>query len=343
MNYPGLWFEDGDIIIYPSTTSAESPSFLVHKHRLSVHSPIFSEIFHNSCAVQQESIEAVEDVQILQVNDPVKDLAVLLRCLYYPLNMPFNREEPTVDVDLGGLLRLCRKYQISHLAASVIYQLKFEWPTSLSIWEEHETRIRKLGIAHANAPQGQINGQYLDDRFPEPASIINIAREFGIPELLPVAFYTLSLISPSVNYDTFHAPAAWLLPECAARLARGTRSARWTLLSPADLLCVAKGQDQLRSQKTLTKVFEKPTRSADCTPGCDALFVALRDLAEETHDILGALTYLRLYISEPERAPKMKICPGCAKGVCNIISALRLHIWLNLPRWFGVPDVEFTP
>ncbi|KAF7356925.1 BTB domain-containing protein [Mycena venus] len=341
MKYPSLWFNDGDIVLSPNTGyRPELPSFLVHRHVLSTNSPVFAAIFKQPFAVQRNQIEDIQEIDVLQVKDPAEDLAVLLSCLYY-LKLPFRRDQPTVNVDLGGLLRLCTKYQISDLAAKVVNQLKFEWPTSLSIWAEHETRIRKWGIAHADAPNGQIDGQYLDNRFPEPVSIIQLAREFNIPELLPAALYTLSLISPSANYDTFHTLGARLLPEYATQLSRGTRSARWSLLSPQDFLCLAKGQDHLRSNKTLTRVFEGIACSPNCSAGCDALLVALRELVEQTHDILGALTYLRLYITEPEKASKMNICANCEKGICNTIEALRLRIWRNLPWWFGVPEIEF--
>ncbi|KAJ7636135.1 hypothetical protein DFH06DRAFT_1100234 [Mycena polygramma] len=328
--YPGLWFKDGDIILSPGTPDADCLRFLVHKKILSRHSPQFAAMFHHPS-------EAISGIRFFQVNDRVEDLAVLLRCLYYPNDLPFKRDKPTINLD--RLLRICKKYRISDLAASVIAQLKFEWPTSLALWEVHETRVRKLGIAHAAAPDGLIDGQYLDDRFPEPASIIRLAREFNIPELLPAAFYALSLISPSAAYDTYHTPATRALPHHAAKLARLARSARWGLLMPPDLLCLAKGRDFLRSRKALTQILEKPTRSAACRAGCDTLLAALRDLAEETHDILGALTYLRLYITDPVNPPKL--CAVCAKGLCDEIAALRLRIWVNFPHWAGL-DVKCT-
>lgn len=249
-------------------------------------------------------------------------------------------DTPTVTVDLGALLRLCRKYQISSLAAKIIAQLKFEWPTSLSIYDKHETRVRNASIAHASAPDGQIAGQYLDDLFPEPASIIRLAREFNIPELLPAAFYALSLISPSADYTALHAR---LRPDRAtAQLARGGRSARWALLAPADLLSLAKGQDQLRSHKTLTRAFETHTHAPACSAGWDVLLGALRELLERTNDVLGALTYLRLYVADQEKAGTARICPSCVEEVYSMIDALRLRIWRNLPWWFGVPEVEFA-
>ncbi|KAJ6561224.1 hypothetical protein DFH09DRAFT_1481764 [Mycena vulgaris] len=346
MKYPGLWFDDGDIILSATTAYRESWLFLVHKHTLSTHSSVFSAIFNHPSGVHQDDvdgIQAIDDVQLLQVNDPAVDLAVLLRCLYCPGDMPFKIEKPSIDVDLAGLLRICKKYDIADLAASVVQQLKFEWPISLSVWEEHETRVRTLGIALAAAPRGRIGGKYLDDHFPEPASIIRLAREFDIPELLPAAFYALSLISPTASYDTFHSPAGRVHPEYAAKLAVLTRSARWPLLASEDLLCLAKGRDQLRSPIALTKIFEKRVSQRGCSLGCTVLLVALRRLAEDTHDLLGALTYLRLYISKPECAPKMKICPSCVEATCKTVAVLRMRIWGSLPEWFGVPGVKCTP
>ncbi|KAJ7695027.1 hypothetical protein B0H17DRAFT_1131551 [Mycena rosella] len=345
MNYPGLWFEDGDIVLSANPHVGDARRlFLVHKHTLSSYSPVFWNIFNEPSGVRAEDVDGIQaknDVELLQVNDPASDLAELLQCLYYPTQMPFNFKEPTVNIDMGGLLRLCKKYDIADLAARVVNQLKFEWPTSLAIYEQHEARVRMLGLAHADAPGGQIDEKYLDDRFPEPASIVALAREFDIPELLPAAFYALSLISPRAKYDMYHSPIARQHPECAARLAMLTRSARWSLLAPADLLRLARGQDQLRSPTALTKMFEGRTRSADCSAGCDALLVALRRLAGDTHDILGALTYLRIYITEPDRAPKMKICRTCAAATCGVVATLRLRIWSSLPLWFGVPGVRW--
>jgi transposase len=72
------------------------------------------------------------------------------------------------------------------------------------------------------------------------------------------------------------------------------------------------------------------------------LLGALRELLERTNDVLGALTYLRLYVADQEKAGTARICPSCVEEVYSMIDALRLRIWRNLPWWFGVPEVEFA-
>ncbi|KAJ7089729.1 hypothetical protein B0H15DRAFT_269397 [Mycena belliarum] len=345
MQHPTLFFDDGDIVLSANTPIGEPWRFRVHRLTLSTHSPVFARILNERSQVEQvdtDGIQAVDNVRSLKISEPAVDLAALLQCLYYPNDMPFKLEEPTVKVDLAGLLRLCKKYDFVQLVSQVVDQLKYEWPTSLALYEVHESRVREMGIAHAAAPQGLIDRKYLDDRLPEPASIIRLSHEFNIPELLPAALYALALISPTADYDTFHSRAARMSPELAGKLARLTRSARWSLLIPADLRALAIGRDQLRSSRALTRVFEARPHGATCASGCAALLAALRSLADDTHDILGALTYLRLYISEPERAPKLKICAQCAAVTCRTIAVLRLRIWTSLPLWFKVAGVKCT-
>ncbi|KAJ7027929.1 hypothetical protein C8F04DRAFT_964614 [Mycena alexandri] len=336
MQHPGLWFEDGDLVLVANTACAQPISFLIHRCTF-CKSPVFRRILLTN---DFNFHPIYKDAIVWEVTDPAADVAVLLQCLYYDL--PFNHAEPTVTVDLGGLLRLCKKYEFAEITARIIAQLKHEWPTSLAIWDIHETRIRTLSIAHAGAPDGQIDAQYLDNRLPEPASIIALAREFALPELFPAAFYALALVSSSANYDAFHAD---FLPESERQqLANGTRSARWPLLTPPDLLRLAKGHDRMRSQKSLTRALASSQRpqTKDCAAGCTSLLTALRELGDHTHDILGALTYLRLYISEPGQASRMKICAGCAKALCDASAALRLQIWRSLPEWFDLTGVELT-
>ncbi|KAJ7777275.1 hypothetical protein B0H16DRAFT_1504904 [Mycena metata] len=333
MQHPKLWFEDGDLVLVANAACGEPISFLIHKRTL-CKSPIFKRIL----LTNDFDLHPVYNAIVWEVVYSAADVAALLQCLYYDL--PFNQGEPTVAVDLGGLLRLCKKYQFADLTARIIAQLRYEWPTSLAVWDIHETRIRSLSIAHAGAVDGQIDAKYLDDRLPEPASIIALAREFTLPELLPAAFYALALVRPSADYDAFHADP--LRESERQQLANGTRSARWPLLTPPDLLCLAKGHDRLRSQKSLTRALASPTRPQmkDCAAGCTSLLTALRELGDHTHDILGALTYMRLYISEPGQASRMKICAGCAKGLCDAAAALRLQIWRSLPEWFDLTGVE---
>ncbi|KAJ7850028.1 hypothetical protein B0H14DRAFT_2582226 [Mycena olivaceomarginata] len=268
--------------------------------------PTFSAIFNNFSAVRRHNTDGTHDARLLQVDDRAEDLAVLLSCLYY-LNLPFGLDKPTVTVDLGALLRLCRKYQISSLAAKIIAQLKFEWPTSLSIYDKHETRVRNASIAHASAPDGQSPANTSTTSSPSPPPSSASPANSTSPSSSPRRSTPLSLISPSADYAALHAR---LRPDRAtAQLARGGRSARWALLAPGDLLSLAKGQDQLRSHKTLTRAFETHAHAPACSAGWDVLLGALRELLERTNDVLGALTYLRLYVADQEKAGTARICP----------------------------------
>ncbi|KAJ7173573.1 hypothetical protein C8R46DRAFT_1189784 [Mycena filopes] len=325
MQYPGLWFEDGDFVL--QTASA---SFLIHK-RVLCKSPVFKQILlSNHFDRHPEHKDAV----MWTVEDPTEDLAALLYCLYSVIG-------PSAGTNPLGLLRLCQKYVLPILAAELIAKFKRAWPTSLAAWDQHEAHIRALSIAHAAAPHGQIASRYLDDCLPEPAAVVALAREFVLPELLPSALYALSLLRPAATHATFRAR---LTPEVKDALAAGARSARWDLLTAPDLLRLAKGQDRLRSQRTLTHALTvaPPQRSPACAAGCEKLLAALRELGERSPDVLGALTYLRLYICEPGQARRLGICGGCAEGVCKTIAALRLQIWRSLPEWFDVRGVVMT-
>ncbi|KAJ7355633.1 hypothetical protein DFH08DRAFT_933480 [Mycena albidolilacea] len=330
MSYPRIWFDDGDIVLSASTGYGQSASFLVHQHVLSAHSPTFSAIFNNFSAVRRHNTDGTHDARLLQVDDRAEDLA---KPAFRTGHAHRNRRPRRAPSALQKIPNIQSGSKDHYPAQIGVAHVPLDIRRTRNTHTKHKHRPRQR-------PRRQIAGQYLDDLFPEPASIIRLAREFNIPELLPAAFYALSLISPSADYAALHAR---LRPDRAtAQLARGGRSARWALLAPADLLSLAKGQDQLRSHKTLTRAFETHAHAPACSAGWDVLLGALRELLERMNDVLGALTYLRLYVADQEKAGTARICPSCVKEVYNMIDALRLRIWRNLPWWFGVPEVEFA-
>lgn len=97
------------------------------------------------------------------------------------LEPPNARHFPT----LAAILRLSTKYLIDHLRAQCIAYLSADWPTTLAGWDKREKEaVDKQG---RYAPR---------EACAHPILVIGLAREMGITEWLPAAFYDLARYGP---------------------------------------------------------------------------------------------------------------------------------------------------
>ena len=130
-----------------------------------------------------------------------------------------------------GILRLATKYAMDPLRKIILHCIEADWPRTLQEWDHLQATIVHAGELKSssvlprmdtdddddNAPSsssGASQGPYIDDCFPEPASAIRFATEFGCPSILPAAFYQLAITDPSADWDEYRdtagdAAAAW--------------------------------------------------------------------------------------------------------------------------------------
>lgn len=89
---------------------------------------------------------------------------------------------------------------------------------------------------------GRVNGMYLDDRLPQPASAIKLARRYELPGVLAAAYYALYTI-PGLRYDFSASREGGV----HTHLQRGGRTARFDQLDMLDMRCLIELQEMLIS------------------------------------------------------------------------------------------------
>ncbi|KZP27857.1 hypothetical protein FIBSPDRAFT_917775 [Athelia psychrophila] len=153
---PGAyWFGDGDFIL-----RVGSFRFKIHHHRLHC-----SEIFSDMLALPQPvNAENIDGCAFVELPDSPADWMVALEWIYKPTEF-VNR--PCTFGTLSSALRISTKYEIPALRQWCTTELTSRWPRELDT-------LGTTSLAHA-------------------AEAISLARECDVPEILPAAFYILSV------------------------------------------------------------------------------------------------------------------------------------------------------
>lgn len=108
--------------------------------------------------------------------------------LFMHSKLPHPRLHPETPFAVRAMLSMATKYQISYIRDCIVERLESDWPQTILSWDTLEGEIERT-TEHSNVHW------YTDDRFPEPASAIRLARDFNIPSILPAAFYQLSRLN----------------------------------------------------------------------------------------------------------------------------------------------------
>ncbi|KAJ7730064.1 hypothetical protein DFH07DRAFT_969270 [Mycena maculata] len=199
-----FWFPDGDIVLEIQTRLLK-----VHRRRLQC-SVIFSDMLHIPQPFETDQIDGCPSVAL--VGDALADWEVALAWIYH--HDEFLNQVVTFDI-LSGALRISTKYEIPGLRRWAIEELSSRWPVDV-------VSMRLNALPHA-------------------AEAITLAQECNVPEILPAAFYALSV-------QKFHASAD------------GGRS--HLVLSPNDLRRLIAGREAL--QDALLRIAVDPLTE----PGC---------------------------------------------------------------------------
>ncbi|KZT65117.1 hypothetical protein DAEQUDRAFT_697753 [Daedalea quercina L-15889] len=160
-----FWFWDGDIVL-----EVEHHKFKVHGTRLQC-----SEIFLDMLAMPQpQDADVVDGCPLVQLADSAQDWQVALRWIYDTGSFAVMHH-PVPFPLLPSALRIGTKYEIAALREWAVNHLCARWPSDL---ERMDTAS-----------------------LPCAAEAIALARECDVPEILPAAFYALSLQRFGYNAD----------------------------------------------------------------------------------------------------------------------------------------------
>ncbi|KAJ7158006.1 hypothetical protein C8R43DRAFT_853792, partial [Mycena crocata] len=203
-------FSDGDIVL-----EIESRVLKVHRKRLQC-SAIFSDMLNIPQPAETERVDGSPSVAL--AGDSLADWEVALGWIYN--HDEFPDRAITFDT-LAGALRISTKYEIASLRKWAIEELVSRWPVDV-------VNMRLNALPHA-------------------AEAINLAQECNVPEVLPSAFYALSV-------QKFH---------CSAD---GGRS--HIILSPNNLRRLIAGREAL--QDALVRIVVEPLIEPGCPTSANA-------------------------------------------------------------------------
>lgn len=189
----------------------------------------------------------------------------------------------------------------------------------------------------------KIDDIFFDDRFPEPAAAIHLAKQFGRTSVLPYAFFTLAQIDPSMDWDDLRKPKHDGSPNTEGRkkLAQGVRSARWRLLDRDDLFRLHLG---IRTLRTYSETVLNPVSEGfhiRCTkyihewirrhgrPEAEGIPVYLANQGIDPFQLLDALsTDIQAF------SISNTTCPACNKRAQRTIMTQKKKLWDALPAIF---------
>ncbi|KAG6336748.1 hypothetical protein ID866_2353 [Astraeus odoratus] len=277
-----FWFTDGNIVL-----AVEQKLFKIHRSKLMC-SIVFADMLE---LPQPEVVEAVDGCPLVALpGDSVADWTVVLNWLYDRSSV-FESRLATFTIIVGAL-RISTKYEISDLRSWCKQQLLSRWPSNLS----------KM---NTNA-------------IPNAAEAICLARELDVPEILPAAFYALSV----------------------QRWGRGTDG--WTshrILSPEDTRRLVVGREELQEHliNLLTR-WESLSRTDhaelchSCRRACqDWLVARLRPLPSSpyTHWLLRDL-----HCMSQSAYTGLSVCHPCRATFGQVIHDFTQTLQEAIPRYF---------
>ena len=214
-----------------------------------------------------------------------------------------------------GSLKLAIKYQVDGLRNDIVEQLSSGWPRHLSEWDEMDVRLGK------NCPMS-----------PDTPSIIRLARDGDIPELLPLSFY---MLSRSFSNDV----QGW---EATPPSATGVQSShKLFLLDRDDMATLAFGQGGMArwiSSRTGSKFREWvcPNRLIPCQ---DRVRVRWAEIQNDILHSMDILTVLQMYASGKSPAGT-SLCVACQTLFVQALLGIRNDFFDELPKIFGLVKPE---
>ncbi|KAF7984444.1 hypothetical protein HWV62_14526 [Athelia sp. TMB] len=282
-----LWLEDGNIVL-----QAEDTQFKVHRSMLSRHSSVFRDMF----MVPQPPIlnaDVVDGCAVVELSDSAEDLTHALRALYDRCYMGLAESAPLSVV--ASFLRIGRKYDILDLQAEGKRRLFAKAPVTLAeytsqpVWQ-FETPIESWFM------------------------ILDLAREFEVQSVLPIAMYESCRTLLGFDYDE----------KVTAGLSLGSQ-----------LECYRRINKLIHMSNTITYEWCSAGAHASCQAreACQiARNKVLQNLARAVLNLEGLRTWDGLWANG--------LCWVCSSQAQHQHARSRQLFWSDLPIWFGLASWE---
>ncbi|KAH9948103.1 hypothetical protein B0H21DRAFT_690608 [Amylocystis lapponica] len=349
VHHDTLFFPDGDIVLSAPMDPVQEDDVLVHLQQLfRVHrfilkhnSPVFSDMLALPTPQEHDVNEMYEGVPVVVMQDSASDLASLLNVLYNSTALPFKRMDPNTPLLIRGILRLAVKYAIDPLRARLLEHLASDWPRTLMEWDRLQRDVESTWQYHILAPHGVVDDLYVDDRFPEPASAIRIAQDFGCPEILPAAYYRVACTPAANDWKRMRAGHSHGGPW----LSSGELTVRWELLDHTDLMRVIAGRDFLSRMfcKIVEAIREPPPGMCYAIEGqCQSVRTQLKDeILLRYHSKFDALGAINACLEREYQFQDglRRLCSECKDNQDNAMEPLKENIWDHWPSALDLPEM----
>ncbi|TDL25286.1 hypothetical protein BD410DRAFT_896201 [Rickenella mellea] len=317
---PDIWFSDGNIVIVVIETDENARRrhlYKVHKSILSMHSPVWRDMFGLPQSFNSPaSGDCYNGVPVVILPDDVKDVDDLLSAIYKPTEFQMK-------------------------------PLRDDWPLTLQQWDSNEAYMTVL--------MGGTRIDEVRDLYPDPGDVIQLAKQFGLEDILPPAFYHASRTLWPL--DSFSSSGRKVIAE---RMCTASES-----LTKIDLVTILCGREAVRMEiMRFFRHLKSIGVSNDCQNGgknssqmdCKKVLSQWRrraldmfftlppdqDCPLQLYDPLNTLHELHLDIEREgfrndDGRSSNSFCTECRKSIGQIIRDERELIWTNLSYYFD-PD-----
>lgn len=354
-HHEDLYFSDGDIVLSAVNAASKDEVLLrVHKLILSHNSPVFRDMFAFPAGPQVN--EMYDDVPVVRMPDDAADLVSLVRVLYNPglvyvkvtsrrcateglcRSLELRRHDPDMPVQHYGLLSLATKYDVESIRSRIVDHLKSEWPAGLDEWylltHEIDEKARAAYLA-----SDRRDFTIWERFFPEPASAIRMATDFGVPSILPAAYYRLAISNAGLEWGD----------DEYSQTSSDQMSARWGLLQLNDWRRYARGKEALVEKGYLYDVFDTVkagSRRKRCSrkEDCDRGFQQFRRVIETQCDDVtfgrqpDFFKVLLRALDKTLYAMDRGLCLDCSDEVEKTVKDLLRDTWDELPDMFNLSN-----
>ena len=221
------------------------------------------------------------------------------------------------------------------------------WPQTLQNWDEADDRFGKLIEEDFSDPGANANGYAEDGLYPETVTTICFAKDYSIPNVLPMAFYHLSRVPLSNDWSSRRNH-----PNLSDRLSAHTFSARWDLLRQEDWSILHAGRQKVWS--FLSNIWSPQIQShcnlhcRDPQRGCQSnvqRHTSLQNLPADDAMFSDPLRTLRVRFCNPIQAlqEELMVCDMCARVISSCTTELREYLWSRLPEYYACQNPGVSP
>ncbi|KAI0048859.1 hypothetical protein FA95DRAFT_1604824 [Auriscalpium vulgare] len=316
----------------------ERPRYKLHKFFLAKHCSAFASLFTGPQAAFDAGSEHRDGLPVMDLTDDAEELKCFLKALYIPeethlhvrhllSSAPANAQSrwDIFPPSYHGILRLASKYDARGLRNVLAPLFKAQWPSCLDDWD------RLQGCDGDEFKALICDEQYLH---PDPVGAIRLAVESDIPDVLPLAFYTVACALSFGQRDNAKLVSG-LSPDETRRLLLGKAEYRHYV----DTEALTDG-----CADVCTRTFQytgRNGRSSQRSPCLVIIKACYQPTLAVADHIANPIGWGRWAASRLKELPQ--VCKECREDVTRRIEGDRNYFWHALgPMVFGVEGLPST-